>query len=112
MKQAWDMQQRFKIDETGLDGAIRQVTQGCSVCQACNPHNHIVEKQLQWMLISDKLMESKPTDVFSMPKLHIGKEGFNRVALCVDKHSGYIVAVPARNNALLAKEVVVGMVRN
>ena len=35
-------------------------------------------------------------DVFSMPEVHIGKETFDCVVLCVDRHSGYVVAVLAR----------------
>ena len=32
-------------------------------------------------------------DVFPMPKVHIGKEVLDCVVLCVDRHSGYVVAV-------------------
>ena len=51
-------------------------------------------------------------DVFSMPEVHIGKETFDCVVLCVDGHSGYVVAVPARKKGLLAKEVAVMMIRH
>ena len=51
-------------------------------------------------------------DVFSMPEVHIGKETFDCVVLCVDRHSGYVVAVPARKKELLAKEVAVMMIRH
>ena len=51
-------------------------------------------------------------DVFSMPEVHIGKETFDCVVLCVDRHSGYVVAVPARKKGLPAKEVAVMMIRH
>ena len=51
-------------------------------------------------------------DVFSMPEVHIGKETFDCVVLCVDRHSGYVVAAPARKKGLLAKEVAVMMIRH
>ena len=51
-------------------------------------------------------------DVFSMPEVHIGKEVFDCVVLCVDRHSGYDVADPARKKGLLAKEVAVMMIRH
>ena len=57
-------------------------------------------------------MESEAIDVFSMPEVHIGKETFDCVVLCVDRHSGYVVAVPARKKGLLAKEVAVMMIRH
>ena len=34
------------------------------------------------------------------------------MVLCVDRHSGYVVAVPARKKGLLAKEVAVMMIRH
>ena len=48
-------------------------------------------------------------DVFSMPEVHIGEEAFDCVVLCVDRHGGYIGAVPARKKGLLAKEAAVMM---
>ena len=49
-------------------------------------------------------------DFFSMPTVQIGREVSDCVVLCLDRHSGYIVAVPARKNGLLAKEVAVMMI--
>ena len=62
------------------------------------------------MPIPDRLMESVAMDIFSMPEVHIGKGFFHCVVLCVDRHSGYIVAVLARKKGLLAKEVAVIMI--
>ena len=39
-------------------------------------------------------------DFFSMPEVHIGKEVFDCVVLCVDRHSCYVVAVTARKEGL------------
>ena len=46
-------------------------------------------------------------DVFSMPEVHIAEKVFDCVVLCVDQHSGYIVAVPTHKKGWLAKEVAV-----
>ena len=51
-------------------------------------------------------------DVFPMPLVHIGEGFFNFVVLCPDRHSGYIVAVPARKKRLPAKELAVMMIRH
>ena len=48
-------------------------------------------------------------DVFSMPKVHLRKGVFGFLVLWVDRHSGYIVAVPVRKKGLLTKEVAVMM---
>ena len=60
----------------------------------------------------DQPMENVAMDVFSMPEVHIGKETFDCVVLCVDRHSGYVVAGPARKKGLLAKELAVMMIRH
>ena len=111
-KQALDMQRRFEIDHIVLYTTIKKVRKGCSVCQACNPDNRNVKGEPQWTPVPDQPMESVAMDVFSMPEVHIGKETFDCVVLCVDRHSGYVVAVPARKKGLLAKEVAVMMIRH
>ena len=111
-KQALDMQRRYEIQQIGLFNAIKKVRKGCSVCQACNPDNRNVTGEAQWTPVPDQPMESVAMDVFSMPEVHIGKETFHCVVLCVDRHSGYVVAVPARKKGLLAKEVAVMMIRH
>ena len=111
-KQVLDMQRRFGIDEIGLYNAIKQVKKGCSVCQASNPDNRNAQGKAPWKPAPDQPMESVGMDVFSMPELHIGKEVFDCVVLCVDRHTGYIEAVLARNKGLLAKDLAVIMIRD
>ena len=43
----------------------------------------------------------------SLRDMHIGKDVFNCVVLCVDRHSSYVVAVLVGKKGLLAKEVAV-----
>ena len=111
-KQTLDMQRRFEIDQIGLYNVIKKVMKGCSVCQACNPDNRNVTGQAQWTPVPDQPMESVAMDLFSMPEVHIDKETFDCVVLCVDRHSGYVVAVPAHKKGLLAKEVAILMIRH
>ena len=94
-KQAHDMPRRFEIDQIGLYNAIKKVRKGCSVCQACNPDNRNVRGGGQKTPVPDQPMESVAMDVFSMPEVHIGKETFDCVVLCVDRHRRYVVAVSA-----------------
>ena len=111
-KQALDMQRQFKIDQISLYSAIKKVRKGCPVCQACNTDNRNVKGEAQWTPLPDQPTESVAMDVFSMPEVNIGKETFDCVVLCVDRHSGYVVAVPARKRGLLAKELAVMMIRH
>ena len=111
-KQALVMQSRLEIDDIGLYNAIKQVKKGCSVRQACNADNRNVKGEAQWTPIPDQPIESVAMDVFSMPGVHIGNNIFHCVVLCVDRHSSYIVAVPARKKGLLAREVALMMIRH
>ena len=111
-KQASDMQRQFEIDEMGLYIAIKQVKKGCLVCQACNLDNQNVKGEAQWAPIPDQPMESVAMNVFPMPEMHIKKEVFDCVVVCVDQKSAYMVVVPARKRGLLAKEFAVMMVRH
>ena len=110
-KQALDMQRWFEHD-IGLYNAIKQVKTACLVCQEYHPYNWNIQGEAHWAPIPDQPMRSMAMDVFFMPKGRIGKEFFNCVVLCVDRPSGYIVAVPMRKNGLLAKKVAVMMGRH
>ena len=89
------MQRRLKIDQIGPYNAIKQVKKGRSVCQACNPEHGQVKGEAECMSIPDKPMESMAVDVFSKPEVHIPKQIFDCVVLCVNGHNGYAVAVSA-----------------
>ena len=102
-RQAPDMQLRFEVDDIGLYNAIKQIKKGCSLCQACNPDNRSHQGEAQWTLIPDQPMESVAMDVLFMPEVHIGKEAFDCVVVCVDRHSGYVVAVPARKKGVASQ---------
>ena len=86
-KQALDIQRRFEIHEIGLYNAIKQVKKGCSVCHACNPDDSNVKGGAHRTPIPDQPMENVAMDVFSMPEVHTGKEVFDCVVLCLDRHS-------------------------
>ena len=112
IKQALDMEHRFEIDEIGPYNAIKQVREGCSVCQACKPDNQNVKGEAQWTPIPDQPVESAGMDSFSVPEVHIGKEVLDCVVMFLDRHSAYIVAVPSSKKGLLAKGVAVMMIRH
>ena len=104
------MQHRFHIDEIGLYNAIKQVNKGYSVCQACDSDNLEVKEETQWTPILDQPMESVAMYVFPIPEVRIEKKVFGCVVPCVDRYSGYAVAVSAQKNRLLAKQVAVMMI--
>ena len=79
---------------------------------SCNVKGGIPSSRryLPYPPVPDQPMESVAMDVFSMPEVHIGKETLDCVVLCMDRRSGYVVAIPARKRGLLPKEVAVMMI--
>ena len=55
-------------------------------------------------------MTSVPLDVFSMPQVHVRKGVFDGLVLCVDRHHGYIVAMPVCKKGFFAKRMAITMV--
>ena len=56
-KHTLDMQRRLEIHEIGLHNSIKQVKNGCLVCQACNSDNQNVKGESQWTPIPYQRME-------------------------------------------------------
>ena len=110
MKQ--DMERRFLLPVNDLKGYLKGITKACPVCQACNPPNQDHSGVQKWTPIPDTPMESVSMDIFSMPLIKVGKETFDAVVLVVDRHSGYLVAVPVHKTGLCAKTVAVTMIRH
>ena len=100
-KEALKMQQRVEIHQIGLYNAIKQVQKGCLVYRACNPENRKIKGEAQWTPLPDLPMQSVAMEVFSIPKVNIGKEVLDCVVVCADWQIGYIVAVPARKKGCL-----------
>ena len=56
-------------------------------------------------------MESVALDVFRMPTVTFEKEKFDTMVACVDRHSGWIVAIPCQNKGLTGANVAKGMLK-
>ena len=55
-------------------------------------------------------MEAAGIDKFATPPVRHGKQVYDCVIMCVDRHSGYLVAVPARDKGLTAEAVAPQMI--
>ena len=51
------------------------------------------------------LMSSVAVDLFSMPEVTYEQHKFDTIALCVDRLSGWITAVPCLNKGLTSEKV-------
>ena len=83
--------------EWGLESEARafskKVSQVCPVCQACQrPNNR--SAVIESTPIPPLPMVSVAIDVFSLPQVEWEGNVFDAILLCVDRHSGWVVALP------------------
>ena len=81
-------------DEGQLDTHIRAVRAGCLTCQRTVPPNVAQAQPLEMSPIPQSIMRSVCLDVFSMDPVEWEGVGYDSVLVCVDRHSGWIVARP------------------
>ena len=99
-----DMQSRFLMPPTARK-IISQACSLCPVCQACSWPNRSRQGEQEWAVVPDEPMQSVALDVFSMPAVKDATGTYDCVVVCVDRHSGYMVAVPALKKGLDARAV-------
>lgn len=59
--------------------------------------------------IMDGPMISVALDLFNMPKVQVAEKIYDAMAVCVDRHSGWIIAVPVLMKGLTAQKVALAM---
>ena len=95
----------------------------CAVCRATKSPNHSTAGNPVYTAIPEPPMRSVAMDVFAMPEVTVEGETYDCVILAVDRHSGYIVAVPGKKSkkkdkkdkhgvGLQAKTVAKAMIRH
>ena len=112
------LQTRFVIPQ--LKDMCKKVCAHCPVCQANNPANYKAPGDSQFYPNPEHPSESVCIDVFSMPALtvkELGAKGststpFDAILMCVDRHSGDIVAAPTTKEGLTAQRAAELLYRN
>ena len=70
----------------------------CAVCRATKSANHSTAGNRVYIAIPEAPMRSIATDVFAMPAGKIEGEKYDCMVSAVDRHTGYIVAVPGKKS--------------
>ena len=121
-KMQQDLEWRFKFPP-GYYALLDKYCSDCAVCRATKSPNHSTAGNLVYTAIPEAPMRSVAMDVFAMPEVTVDGETYDCVILAVDRHSGYIVAVPGRKSkkkdkkgkhgvGLQAKTVANAMIRH
>ena len=118
-KMQQDLEWRFKFSP-GYYAILDRYCSDCAVCRATKSPNHLTAANPLYTAIP---MRSVAMDVFAMPEVTVEGETYDCVILAVDRHSGYIVAVPGKKSkkkdkkdkhgvGLQAKTVANAMIRH
>ena len=83
----------------------------CDTCQACvRPRNKF--GPIVMSPIPPYLMANVAIDVFNMPTVKVEGKTFDCMVVCVDRLSGWIVAIPELKNGLTGVKVAKAMLRS
>ena len=75
---------------------LNRYCKACAVCRATKHPNRSTAGRPVYTTIPERPMRSISMDVFAMPEVTVEGEVFDCVILAVDRHSGYMVAVPGK----------------
>ena len=121
-KMQQNLECRFKFPP-GYYAILDKYCSDCAVCRATKSPNHSTAVNPVYTAIPEAPMRSVAMDIFAMPEVTVEGETYNCVILAVDRHSGYIVAVPGKKSkkkdkkdkhgvGLQAKTVANAMIRH
>ena len=88
---------RFKFPP-GYYAILDKYCSDCAVCRATKSPKHSTAGNPVYTAIPEAPMRSVAMDVFAMPEVTVEGETYDCVILAVDRHSGYIVAVPGKKS--------------
>ena len=121
-KMQQDLEWRFKFP-LGYYAILDKYCSDCALCRATKSPNHSTAGNPVYTAIPEAPVRSVAMDVFAMPEVTVEGETYDCVILAVDRHSGYIVAVPGKKSkkkdkkdkhrvGLQAKTVANAMIRH
>ena len=121
-KMQQDLEWRFKFPP-GYYAILDRYCSNCAVCPATKSPNDSMAGNPVYTAIPEAPMRSVAMDVFAMPEVTVEGETYDCVILAVDRHSGYMVAVPGKKSkkndrkdkhgvGLQAKTVANAMIRH
>ena len=121
-KMQQDLEWRFKFPP-GYYAILDRYCSDCAVCRATKSPNHSTAGNPVYTAVPEAPMRSVAMDVFAMPEVTVDGDTYDCVILAVDRHSGYIVAVPGKKSkkkdkkdkhgvGLQAKTVANAMIRH
>ena len=96
-KMQGDLEWRFEFPP-GYYAILSRYCNDCALCRATKNPNHSTAGNPVYTAIPEAPMRSIDMDVFAMPEVTVEGEQYDCIISAVDRHSGYIVAVPGKKS--------------
>ena len=98
-------------DKVKAKKAVFDMMKQCDTCQACQRPVTLLGP-MEPTFVPKHIIQSVAIDIFAMPKTEVEGVAYNCMEVCVDRHSGWIVAVPCLAEGLIASEVAKAMLKH
>ena len=98
----------FWADAHAARNFCERVARQCETCQACMRATHL-KGPVEFTPIPPHIMSSVAIDLFHLPEVVWEGKPYDTIILCVDRHSGWVVAIPALNKGLTGAKVAKAM---
>ena len=96
---------RYKFpDGCSIREMATKVKRGCVVCQACEHPNWAIKGRYEMTPIPPAPFISVCVDIFSLPEVNWQENTYDALVLCVDRHSGWMIAQPSMHKGLTAEK--------
>jgi hypothetical protein len=86
-----------------MDMANR-VNRGCVICQACEHQNWEMKGRYDMSRIPEAPLTSVCVDIFTLSEAVWQNHTYDALVLCVDRHSGWMIAQPSQHKGLTAEK--------
>ena len=81
--------------EVDVAETLAAIKRSCLVCQACHPPNWALKGPIVMTPVPARVMSSVCLDIPDLPEVEYRGKKFGAFVICVDRHSGWIIARPA-----------------
>ena len=100
-----EARRRYDIPPSkSVEALVKKVRANCLICQACDPPNFSLNGPIRCNPVVERFMSSVCLDVFSMPRVQWQGLEYDCYLLCVDRHSGWMIARPTQKDGLTGEK--------
>jgi hypothetical protein len=101
-----ECQRRFALPTFGrLRKLCRKVKKACATCAQNDPPSRRRYGKISRFPVPMRIWDGVAMDIFDMPSEKFQGQRFDAMVVCVDRHTGWIIAIPTQRVGLTAEKV-------